>query len=81
MFCTDVTSSVYFDEQSIIVFVSDELILLLPTLIAVDAVEEARALQTQFLTLMKLAHKVIGTAWPTHLSPHIIPGPLREIVC
>lgn len=62
------------------IFISDELILLLPTLVAVDAVEEARALQIQFLTLIKLAHKVIGIAWPTHLSPHMIPGPLREIV-
>ncbi|MCP9262640.1 Elongator complex protein 1 [Dirofilaria immitis] len=57
----------------------DELILLLPTLVAIDAIEEARALQNQFLTLLKLAHKIIGTAWPAYLSPHMIPGPLREI--
>uniref|UniRef100_A0A8R1TX78 Elongator complex protein 1 n=1 Tax=Onchocerca volvulus TaxID=6282 RepID=A0A8R1TX78_ONCVO len=57
----------------------DELILLLPTLVAVDAVEEARALQIQFLTLIKLAHKILGIAWPTYLFPHMIPGPLREI--
>uniref|UniRef100_A0A0R3RXY0 Elongator complex protein 1 n=1 Tax=Elaeophora elaphi TaxID=1147741 RepID=A0A0R3RXY0_9BILA len=57
----------------------DELILLLPTLVAVDALEEARALHIQFVTLIKLAHKIIGTAWPTHISPHMIPGPLREI--
>ncbi|VDK88097.1 unnamed protein product [Litomosoides sigmodontis] len=68
-----------FGEQLSIAFISDELILLLPTLIAVDGVEEARALQTQFLTLTKLTHKVIGTAWPTYLSRYIIPGPLREI--
>ncbi|CAG9532078.1 unnamed protein product [Cercopithifilaria johnstoni] len=59
-------------------FQQDELILLLPTLVAVDAVEEARDLQIQFLTLIKLAQKTIEIAWPTHLSLHMIPGPLKE---
>uniref|UniRef100_A0A1I7VRA1 Elongator complex protein 1 n=1 Tax=Loa loa TaxID=7209 RepID=A0A1I7VRA1_LOALO len=67
------------DIVSLIDSQQDELILLLPTLVAVDAIEEARALQIRFLTLIKLTHKAIGIAWPTYLSPHMIPGPFREI--
>nr|CRZ25476.1 Bm638 [Brugia malayi] len=66
------------DTMSLIDSQQDELISLLPTLVAVDAVEEARTIQTHFLTLLKNTSKVIGIAWPTHLSAHMIPGPLRE---
>uniref|UniRef100_A0A915Q691 Elongator complex protein 1 n=1 Tax=Setaria digitata TaxID=48799 RepID=A0A915Q691_9BILA len=68
------------DIVSLIDSQQNELVLLLPALIAVDAVEEARTLQTHFQTLIKRTQKIIEIAWPTCLPLHAIPGPLREIV-
>ncbi|VDN18868.1 unnamed protein product [Gongylonema pulchrum] len=58
----------------------DELHSLLPALVAVDAVAEARTLQSRFLQLMDDTMKAIEAAWPPYICPYLIIGPLREIV-
>ncbi|VDN07535.1 unnamed protein product [Thelazia callipaeda] len=57
----------------------DELANLLPTLLTTDAVEEAHCLQTRFQILINFARRIVSVAWPTYLTSHLIPGPLREI--
>jgi hypothetical protein len=59
---------------------SDELMELLPALLALDLIDKGRRLQLEMGNLLSYAANLISKIWPDHLEPQHLTGPLAEIV-
>jgi len=59
--------------------VQDELLTLLPCLLAVDELEDGRRLQSTLENIVTETEKVISKAWPSWIDAKCLPGPWTEL--
>jgi hypothetical protein len=58
----------------------DEMCQLLPALLSVDLIEEAKQVHEEFDSLISKCQANVTLVWPMFLTPRDLPGPIFETV-